>query len=78
MEFEEYFFGITNYISIVYDHVWNKADYSTSKQIERPTLGPYYKSKLELKSNSSKILPVLQVYLWFYSNLDWQNSNLRS
>jgi len=27
-------------------------------------LGPYYKSKLELKSNSSEILPVNCTFIW--------------
>jgi len=41
-------------------------------------LRPYYKSDLELKSNSSEILPVNWKFICDSSNLNWQTSNLRS
>jgi len=33
-------------------------------------IGPYYKSKLELKSNSSEILPVNCKFIFFRFNLE--------
>jgi len=39
-------------------------------------IGPYYKSELELKSNSSEILPVATLSV--IPNVNRQNSNLRS
>jgi len=46
--------------------------------LQKEVLGPYYKSKLEMKSNSSKILSVNCWFICDSTPTKTMNSNLRS